>query len=136
MILIAVFLTLSIVASQPLQVSSAGSAAVVFAVAPVYPQLAVLSATSGTVDVDLAVDGNGRVVAVGAINGHQLLKDAAEQAALRWEFERGGNGRRVRLVFTFRIMPRGTSDAELTSSFSPPYNCEVRRTVPDIPPDR
>jgi|SRR5688572_12979247 len=46
---------------------------VMAAVAPNYPQLAVLSATVGEVNVDVVIDENGKVTGATIIKGHKLL---------------------------------------------------------------
>ncbi|HEV2799401.1 MAG TPA: energy transducer TonB [Pyrinomonadaceae bacterium] len=49
--------------------------------APLYPQAAVAANASGTVEVRVLVDENGRVISAKAISGHPLLRDAAVDAA-------------------------------------------------------
>jgi TonB family protein len=107
----------------------------VTAVAPAYPQLALLSATSGEVIVDVKIGDKGDVLSAVAKEGHKLLRQAAEETARRWQFDTGGIQRTVQVVFAFRVMPKGTPAAELTTIFRAPYRVEVRRTIPDIAPD-
>jgi TonB family protein len=56
-------------------------------VEPTYPPLAKAAHLSGSVLVELIIDETGKVVSATAISGHPLLKDAAVQAALAWEFQ-------------------------------------------------
>jgi TonB family protein len=53
---------------------------------PSYPQTAKMARISGVVTVYLEVDENGSVTTVQRINGPQLLKQAATDAARRWKF--------------------------------------------------
>jgi len=117
------------------QTEKSESPPVLSAAAPVYPQLAILSATGGDVSVKVKVNKTGQVISTKLIEGHKLLQSAALEAARRWRFEQGIDHREAQLVFSFRVMPKETSPADLTSIFRPPYAVEVRRTIPDIPPD-
>ncbi|HEX8458297.1 MAG TPA: energy transducer TonB [Pyrinomonadaceae bacterium] len=49
--------------------------------APLYPQAAVAAEASGTVEVHVLVDENGRVISANAVSGHPLLREAAVDAA-------------------------------------------------------
>ena len=115
---------------------------VLVAVAPVYPVLAAQTATQGGVRVQVILGADGHVEEAAVVQGHALLRDTATTCARKWSFEVGEQGRLVKLVFDFRIMPKGTPEPELAARFSPPYGVEVRRIVPeaminsDPPPDR
>jgi TonB family protein len=54
--------------------------------APSYPETARRARTAGTVEVEVIVDENGKVISARAINGPQLLRDVAVEAALRARF--------------------------------------------------
>jgi TonB family protein len=106
---------------EPLTVASA--------VAPAYPVLAVASNTSGTVLIEVQVNPAGEVISARATDGHQLLRESAQNTARRWRFapvpvEMGS--RTATLTFVFRIMPKETQAGELTAVFTPPYSVEVR----------
>jgi len=103
--------------------------AVVSAVAPAYPVVAVASNTSGTVQVEVKVNTAGEVIFAQSIDGHPLLRQKAENTARRWRFMPVANDARVRLVtltFVFRIMSKETVVDDLTPVFTPPYQIEVR----------
>lgn len=103
--------------------------AVVSAVAPAYPVLAVASNTSGKVEVEVEVNVTGEVTSVRTIDGHLLLRQAAENTARRWRFAPDAGTLKARIVvltFVFRIMPKDTGAEELTPMFIPPYQVEVR----------
>jgi TonB family protein len=53
---------------------------------PPYPKKARPEMASGTVEVQVTVNENGKVIAAKAISGHQLLRSAAEKAALKAKF--------------------------------------------------
>ncbi len=101
-------------------------AELVAAVAPVYPVMAAVSNTGGEVTVEVEVSPNGKVVSARAVEGHDLLRQAAENAARRWRFKSTQNTFTARLAFVFRIMPRDTPIDDLASRFMPPYRVEVR----------
>lgn len=98
------------------------------AVAPSYPVLAVASNTSGEVAVRVKVDREGLVTSARAIEGHVLLRAEAAKVARRWCFRPLANApeRTASLRFVFRIVPRETSDDELTAVFTLPNQVEVR----------
>ena len=54
--------------------------------APIYPDLARRSRTSGKVEVEVTVDENGKVISARAISGPPVLRDVAVQAAQRARF--------------------------------------------------
>jgi len=54
---------------------------------PKYPQNARRFNASGMVEVRVTISITGRVTKASAIKGHPLLRDAAVEAARRWEFE-------------------------------------------------
>lgn len=103
------------------------------ATAPIYPQLAILSATGGDVVVQVKINADGQVTSAKVVEGHKLLQEASLNAARRWQFSSGGVGREVRLTFSFQVMPKNTPQIELTPIFKPPYRVEVRRIIPEIP---
>jgi len=53
---------------------------------PVYPPMAVKARVQGVVSIQILVDENGRVISAKAVSGHVLLRQAAEQAAMRTRF--------------------------------------------------
>lgn len=100
------------------------------AVAPVYPPLAATANTSGDVEVEITLDKTGNVTKADIVSGHPLLRYAALQAAKRWKFESTNEGSKVRLAFSFRIMPKESSEEDMTAVFKPPYGFEVRSKLP------
>lgn len=54
--------------------------------APSYPREAQEARASGTVAVEIVVDEEGRVVSAEAVSGHELLREAAVEAARLWLF--------------------------------------------------
>src|SRR5881392_3058122 len=81
--------------------------AVVEAVTPFYPPLALTAHISGDVIVEVKVNRSGKVTEVKALEGHKLLRPTAERAAKRWVFTELGNGaamRQVKLRFKFTLL--------------------------------
>ncbi|MCP9493446.1 MAG: energy transducer TonB [Pyrinomonadaceae bacterium MAG19_C2-C3] len=56
-------------------------------VAPEYPKDAKAQKIQGTVEVEVVVDEEGKVIEAEAIKGHQLLREAATTAAKQWKFK-------------------------------------------------
>jgi hypothetical protein len=105
-------------------------AAVEEAVAPVYPGLAVLGRISGSVIVDARVSERGAVSNAAAAEGEALLRQPSLDAARLWRFRAQPGEREVKLIFSFRLMPKNTPEAELGAIFRPPYTVEVRKITP------
>lgn len=101
------------------------------AVAPVYPMLAVYSATAGEVTVKVRIDNTGAVISAKVIQGPKLLAASAEDAARRWRFAAGSGETELPVVFVYRILPKGTQDVELATRFRTPNQIEIRRVIPE-----
>jgi TonB family protein len=59
----------------------------IFKTQPKYPQNARRFRASGRVEVRVTISVTGRVIKATAISGHPMLREAAVEAASRWEFE-------------------------------------------------
>jgi TonB family protein len=73
---------------------------------PHYPSEARKARAQGQVLVEITVSESGKVIEAKAISGHGLLRDAAEQAAMQWEFkpsEVSGEPVKMRGVLTFNF---------------------------------
>ena len=121
---------LSILVSAVCLAQEIAPAAVEEAVAPVYPGLAVLGRISGSVVVDVHLSERGAVTGVAATEGEALLRQPSLDAARLWRFRAQPGERDVKLIFSFRLMPKNTPEAELGAIFRPPYTVEVRKTTP------
>jgi TonB family protein len=78
----------------------------IFKPQPKYPQNARRFNASGKVEVRVTISVTGRVTKATAISGHPLLRDAAVEAARRWEFEPtavNGTPVETELVLTFEF---------------------------------
>jgi TonB family protein len=109
--------------------------AVITAICPIFPAIARAAHVSGEVAVEARIGVEGKVLSAKASSGHPLLRKAAEEAAMRWQFGTStdpGSSRNAQLIFVFRIMPRCSKADELTSIFSPPYRVEVRVEKPEV----
>ena len=56
-------------------------------VMPHYPPEAKNVRAQGTVQVEITVSESGKVIEAKAVSGHELLRDAAVEAAKQWEFK-------------------------------------------------
>ncbi len=77
-------------------------------VMPRYPPEARKASAQGPVQVEITVSESGKVIEAKAINGHELLRDAALEAAKQWEFkpaEVSGEPVKIQgiLVFNFTL---------------------------------
>jgi len=78
----------------------------IFKPQPKYPQNARRFNASGKVEVRVTISITGRVIKATAISGHPLLRDAAVEAARRWQFEPtvvNGSPVETELVLTFEF---------------------------------
>jgi len=109
-----------------------GSApAVEEAVAPVYPAAAVTGRVSGSVIVGVRVAERGAVATAAAAEGDPLLRQASVEAARLWKFQARPGAHDLKLIFSFRLMPKNTPEAQLGAVFRPPYTVEVRKITPE-----
>jgi TonB family protein len=81
---------------------------------PEYPAIAKAARASGTVKVEIEIDGAGKVISARAVSGHPLLRDSAEQAARQWRFKPTllfGKTAKVIGILTFNfVLDGGKSD--------------------------
>ena len=103
----------------------ASGAEIMAAVAPLYPPVAASSRISGTVIVRSTVDASGVVTRVAVLEGHQLLKRAAEEAAKQWKFNSSPEAdRSYNMKFTFVLLPEDAPEPSRII-FLPPNQVEV-----------
>ncbi|MEK6303569.1 MAG: TonB family protein [Acidobacteriota bacterium] len=100
------------------------------AAAPSYPALAAAANVSGTVTVQTHITQAGVVDNVKTVEGHALLRAEAETAARRWKFQSKGVTI-LRLQFVFSLLPSQTSRQQLLTIFRPPYEVEVKQSMPE-----
>lgn len=107
---------------------SGGQPAVVSAAAPAYPPSAAAASASGEVAVEVGINAKGEVVSARSLEGHALLRGAAEAAARKWKFAPAADGASTgtaRLTFVFRLREKGDDRPGLSAVFRPPYEVEV-----------
>jgi TonB family protein len=113
------------------QSNSSRRVAVLSAVAPAYPPIALTANTSGDVQIAVTIDKTGHVTKAVFVSGNPLLHKAAVEAAKRWEFEKLDEEATLQLAFSFRMVPKDTSAEDMTPVFMPPYHLEVRGKLPE-----
>jgi len=69
-------------------------------VKPLYPKEAVQKGLQGKISVKILVNRDGDVIKACALNGDELLRRAAEDAALKWKFKRNVIAGRESFVVT------------------------------------
>ena len=75
---------------------------------PPYPKKARPEMAGGTVEVQVTINEKGKVIAAKAISGHQLLRSAAEKAALKAKFTptlSGEKPTKVNAVLVYNFVP-------------------------------
>jgi len=133
-LLIITLLPMNAVVLSKVQAPPSQSISVMQAVPPRYPLVAAAANVSGTVTVEVQVSARGDVMSSRAIDGNKFLRTSAENAARRWLFapiDERANVRVACLTFVFTIMPRDTLPDELLPIFIPPYQIEIRQTLPE-----
>ena len=98
------------------------------AVAPKYPPLGAMTRVSGTVVVRVTIDAFGNVTKAEVVAGHNLLKQAAVDAARKWKFESElRETRTAELRFRFSLLPE-RKDSDVQTTFFPPNEIEIELT--------
>ena len=105
---------------------------VMFRSVPVYPPIAAAARATGTVRVNVTVAPDGSVASAQSVDGHALLRRAAEVSSRDWQFVPATDGgvRLVQLVFTFRLLSKPT-ETDVAATFVTPYHVEISR-APNI----
>jgi TonB family protein len=85
-------------------------------VKPLYPSEAVRRGLQGKISVKILVNRDGDVVKACAFNGDEILRRAAEEAALKWKFKRNVVAGRQSFVetgisFNFVLDKKARSDS-------------------------
>jgi TonB family protein len=107
----------------------------IYVEAPLYPPLAYRARITGTVEVDLTVDLDGKVQSTRLVNGHPLLAGASEKAASSWRFERTQDTRTTRVVrvwLAYKLVQTDTEGEETISSLFPPNRIEIAKRLPGV----
>ena len=93
-------------------------------IAPKYPAAAQAVRASGTVDINVKIDKDGKVFSVNAISGHPLLRKACEMAAKGWLFSSDSvsETREVKITFLLRV---GNKNKKDKVKFKKPYTLEL-----------
>jgi TonB family protein len=108
---------------------------VVTASPPKYPPLARITNTKGSVLVAVDVDAQGSVASAKAIEGHPLLRQSAEAAAMLWKFAPASDRdplRSTRLTFVFDMKYEEETSVRDEIAFLPPYTLEFTYKIPTI----
>jgi len=105
--------------------------AVITAIAPHYPAIAISAQAGGKVEVEVAIDASGKVTPARGISGPKLLQTISELTAKRWQFAvvDDPTERKATLTFTFAIAPH-SDDARI--AFHPPYEVELIYDPPQV----
>jgi len=107
----------------------------IYVEAPLYPPLAYKARITGTVEVDVTVDLDGKVQSTRLLNGHPLLAAASEKAASSWRFDRAQDSRTTRMVrvwLVYKLVQTDTEGEETISSFFPPNRIEIAKRLPGV----
>jgi TonB family protein len=105
--------------------------------APAYPPIARAANVQGEVIVSLTVNAQGDVIAALALEGHVLLRKAAESAALKWKFNslsQTSNTRVGQITFSFKFELEEAVEVKDDITFTPPGRLELIYKIPTIRP--
>ncbi|HMV52012.1 MAG TPA: TonB family protein [Blastocatellia bacterium] len=110
---------------------------VVRAVAPKYPPLARVTNAQGTVIVSVKINNQGNVVSASAIEGHVLLRKAAEAAAIEWQFDSSGTlaeNRETQVIFSFSLKLEESANVRDETEFIFPNRYSYVYKIPTVQP--
>src|SRR5262245_22520787 len=110
---------------------------VVSTAAPVYQPIARAANSQGEVIVSVSVNDHGEVIAAQALEGHILLRKAAESAALKWKFNSLSKTSKTRvgqITFSFKIELEEAVGVKDDVTFTPPGRLEIIHKIPTILP--
>jgi TonB family protein len=93
-------------------------------VQPSYPPAAKEAKVQGSVQVSVSINENGEVVAAEAVSGHELLREAAVEAAKQWQFKPTTlENQQVKvqglLTFNFTLQGNGGETGQVANVMSP-----------------
>lgn len=83
---------------------------------PAYPIKAIVGKADGEVRIDVEIDENGKVVKADFVSGHELLKKAALDSAVQWQFNKVTESigmRNARLTFKFNLDCTGDEKSQI-----------------------
>jgi TonB family protein len=106
---------------------------VIRAVPAVYPILAAVAKTSGTVIVEVTIKPDGSVAEASTIEGPEVFRVAAERSARQWVFNRVEDehlSRTARLTYSFKLIAATSNAEDLVPIFMPPFRLEIRGVTP------
>ncbi len=110
------------------QASRERGPAVLFAVAPVYPDVAATLPEGGEAVIEVTINAHGSVITAKLVWGDPVLHDPSLKAAKRWVFDTSGEKeRKAKLTFSYRVVSNEATLDEMTPVFLPPFHVEVRR---------
>ena len=90
-------------------------------VAPVYPDEAKRAKVEGTETLYVTVEQNGEVSMAKVVNGHQLLQQAAVDAAMQWRFSNPFNDPvTIQLILDFALKAGSDAEKQHTSTAERP----------------
>ncbi len=125
---ILLFLLAAFVSAQTQNVVDSAEPKVLKAVAPTYPEVAILARQVSTIEIDVAINSEGSVTkavpkAIANRITPKILQLASISATRRWKFnESKSEKRKVSLIFVFRLSDNITEQGIF---FNPPYEIEV-----------
>jgi len=103
---------------------------VIEAHSPQYPTLALLSKIEGLVIIKVLIDEKGRVRNADVAEGHKLLLEMSMKTAEKWLFNTGCGGRKIELIFVYKIIPKDSNDPDYSVVFHPPNKVTVYKKNP------
>lgn len=101
-----------------------------------YPDVARAAQIQGTVDVEIEIDSQGKVLSASSISGHPALKQAAEKNIRTWKFDASSaESSRLTVRYEFRLeLPRTYYRPESRNLFDLPIRVTVISNFPEPQP--
>jgi TonB family protein len=93
--------TLALVMTLAIPANAADGRNVKSKVSPIYPEVAKRLKIEGVVNIEAAVDADGKVNSARAVGGNPILAPAAEDAVRKWKFESGSGVSNVKVDVNF-----------------------------------
>ena len=102
---------------------------------PTYPAMARWALIQGKVEVEVAIDADGRVRSAEARGGHEFLREAAEKNVRQWRFAPYAESKQPRtqiVEFTFELEKERVEHACARVSFDLPLRVRIVSNPPPI----
>ncbi len=136
MLIKSTFLFFFLLVFQTIVVCQSSSTKAIKVVAPIYPDVMIITGISGKVVLTVDIDNNGAVKKVDFVDGEKSLAKISERAATMWEFNKTKNEtlRTIRITFLYTLLSGNSLTDEINTVFLDPFTVEVKAKEIEIQP--